>query len=710
MADTVQQSCRMIPQTEGRSLQAPLRPLSVLVFCLFLTQSSRGQSLLLGPPQAVVALVGDNVILPCHLEPAEDVTAETLEWTRSDLDPGLVYVWRNGQDLVKARNPFYKGRASLFIDELKRGNISLKLSNVQPSDQGTYACGMPLLHKQSSVKLVVVSGAVSSPVIRLAGTDRDKGGAVLQCESGGWYPEPEVSWLDAEGNLLSAGPTETVRGPDDLYTVSSRVTVEKRPSNRFTCRVQQKDTNQTRDTNPHVTNDFFEVQCSSSSTITGLAVSLAVCILLLLFSVWNWRQNKIKTKRSTTSEAISREEKNTTEIISEDERKPLKGKGENERKPFEKNIFPKLTQSQKEQQKKDGAEEPDLTQLEDINKEKGQDHVSSQSTSQDYSRTSPTSQDWDTGRITVEEINLKGTYVRLSNKSNQIWDRLSGVKRDNANLVWSTKTSWGTREHLLVYLYSKTGELEASKMFQLGTSQNQQENDTCVTSQDSDRGHIMVDEVDPEGKYVRLCNKSRTDQQMKDWELYLHVNNKKPIIYTFRNSLKLKAGETIKIWASGCGVNNDTATDLVWRNQNPWGTGEQLLVSLYRKNGELEARKISEGRIIVNEVDPEGKYVRLTNKSNKDKPLEGWELHLQINNRKPSMFRFFYSFILKAGETVTIWASGCLANDNPPTDLLWRNQNPWGTGEHLLVSLYSKNGEEMDTRTVDGKMNSDVLT
>ena len=55
-------------------------------------------------------------------------------------------------------------------------------------------------------------------------------------------------WLDGEGNLLSAGPTETVRGPDDLYTVSSRVTVEKRHNNNFTCRVQQNNINQTRET------------------------------------------------------------------------------------------------------------------------------------------------------------------------------------------------------------------------------------------------------------------------------------------------------------------------------------------------------------------------------------------------------------------------------------------------------------------------------
>ncbi len=82
---------------------------------------------------------------------------------------------------------------------------------------------------------------------------KDSNGVSLQCESKGWYPKPEVLWLDGEGNVLSAGPAETVKGPDDLFSVSSRVTVEKRHSNRLTCRVQQRNINQTRETHIHVT-------------------------------------------------------------------------------------------------------------------------------------------------------------------------------------------------------------------------------------------------------------------------------------------------------------------------------------------------------------------------------------------------------------------------------------------------------------------------
>ncbi|KAK2863345.1 hypothetical protein Q5P01_002878 [Channa striata] len=134
--------------------------------------------------------------------------------------------------------------------------------------------------------------------------DESSSGLVLQCESKGWYPEPEVLWLDGEGHVLSAGPTETVRGPDDLYTVSSRVTVDKRHGNTFTCRVQQTIINQTRETHIHVSNGFYKVQSSFSAPTLVLAVSLALCImliLLLVFFLWK-NKNMIMSKKNQRHE------------------------------------------------------------------------------------------------------------------------------------------------------------------------------------------------------------------------------------------------------------------------------------------------------------------------------------------------------------------------------------------------------------------------
>uniref|UniRef100_A0A667ZMR7 Ig-like domain-containing protein n=1 Tax=Myripristis murdjan TaxID=586833 RepID=A0A667ZMR7_9TELE len=189
---------------------------------------SPGQSQLIGPPQPIVAIVGDDIVLPCHLDPAVDAFDMIVEWTRPDLDHRLVLLWRHGWELEHKNHLSYEGRTSLFMEKLKNGDVSLKLSEVKLSDEGKYRCFIPSLDRESIVELVV-EALDSTPC----------GLLVLECESKGWYPEPELFWLDAEGKLLSAGAPETVRGPDGLYTVSSRVTVEKSHNNSFTCRVQQ---------------------------------------------------------------------------------------------------------------------------------------------------------------------------------------------------------------------------------------------------------------------------------------------------------------------------------------------------------------------------------------------------------------------------------------------------------------------------------------
>ncbi|XP_044198024.1 butyrophilin subfamily 3 member A2-like [Thunnus albacares] len=289
----------MMLHLKERLSKSGLTAFSVSVFhhavvLLLLTDCYEGLSQVIGPSQPVIATVGDDIILPCHLKPATDAVGMTLEWARPDLNPRFVHVLHEGQDLQINQHPSYEGRTSLSVEKLKHGDISLKLSKVKLSDNGKYRCYFPDLNKDSTVQLVV--GTASSPVISLAGIDTSSSRVVLQCESKGWYPQPELFWLDGEGNLLSAGPTETVRGPDDFYTVSSRVTVEKRHNNNFTCRVQQNNINQTRETHIIVPDDFFIAPRSSVACITISLFACFMCVLAVVFAVWKWRQNKTKSK------------------------------------------------------------------------------------------------------------------------------------------------------------------------------------------------------------------------------------------------------------------------------------------------------------------------------------------------------------------------------------------------------------------------------
>ncbi|XP_027891105.1 lamin-A-like isoform X2 [Xiphophorus couchianus] len=106
------------------------------------------------------------------------------------------------------------------------------------------------------------------------------------------------------------------------------------------------------------------------------------------------------------------------------------------------------------------------------------------------------------------------------------------------------------------------------------------------------------------------------------------------------------------------------------------------------------------GRVTVDEVDLDGKYVRLSNKADEDQNLGNWQLKRQIGSNSPIIFKFPAKFTLKAGQRVTIWASSSGGVHNPPSDLLWKTQSSWGTGDQFQTTLISANGEEMAMRKV----------
>ncbi|XP_017296120.1 lamin-A isoform X2 [Kryptolebias marmoratus] len=106
------------------------------------------------------------------------------------------------------------------------------------------------------------------------------------------------------------------------------------------------------------------------------------------------------------------------------------------------------------------------------------------------------------------------------------------------------------------------------------------------------------------------------------------------------------------------------------------------------------------GRVTVDEVELDGKYVRLSNKADEDQNLGNWQLKRQIGSGAPIIFKFPPKFILKAGQRVTIWASNGGGVHSPPSDLVWKTQASWGTGDQFQTSLISAGGEEMAMRKV----------
>ncbi|KFZ63393.1 Lamin-B1, partial [Podiceps cristatus] len=105
------------------------------------------------------------------------------------------------------------------------------------------------------------------------------------------------------------------------------------------------------------------------------------------------------------------------------------------------------------------------------------------------------------------------------------------------------------------------------------------------------------------------------------------------------------------------------------------------------------------GKVSIEEIDVDGKFIRLKNTSTQDQPMGGWEMIRKIGDTSAS-YKYTSRYILKAGQTVTIWAANAGVTASPPTDLIWKNQNSWGTGQDVKVVLKNSQGEVKYLRCV----------
>uniref|UniRef100_A0A8D0H6N3 Lamin-B2 n=1 Tax=Sphenodon punctatus TaxID=8508 RepID=A0A8D0H6N3_SPHPU len=106
------------------------------------------------------------------------------------------------------------------------------------------------------------------------------------------------------------------------------------------------------------------------------------------------------------------------------------------------------------------------------------------------------------------------------------------------------------------------------------------------------------------------------------------------------------------------------------------------------------------GSISIEEIDLEGKYVQLKNNSDKDQSLGNWRLKRQIGDGEEIAYKFTPKYVLRAGQTVTIWAADAGVAHSPPSVLVWKNQSSWGTGTNIRTYLVSSDGEEVAVRSV----------
>ncbi|KAI5104436.1 butyrophilin-like protein 3, partial [Silurus meridionalis] len=188
----------------------------------------------------LVAVAGEDLVLPCFIKPTTSAVNMTVEWLRLNEVASLVHHYKDHKDRYEDQVQSYRGRTSLFEKELQKGNVSLKLSALRVSDEGAYKCLIDATSWYDDITVHIIVEALGSPPVIMMESYDNSGGINLVCESRGWKPEPEVLWLDREGATLPAKETLIYRDSEG-FSVKRCITVhDYSVSNRFYCRLQQK--------------------------------------------------------------------------------------------------------------------------------------------------------------------------------------------------------------------------------------------------------------------------------------------------------------------------------------------------------------------------------------------------------------------------------------------------------------------------------------
>uniref|UniRef100_A0A8C9QKZ7 Butyrophilin-like protein 1 n=1 Tax=Spermophilus dauricus TaxID=99837 RepID=A0A8C9QKZ7_SPEDA len=256
-----------------------------------------------GPAEPIMALLGEDVTLPCQLYPEQSAARMHIWWYRAQISPAVLVV-QNGQEQSGEQMLEYRGRTKLVGDSISQGHVALLIQHVKASDNGLYRCrfqdGPQALHT-----CLLSSGLGSIPHVHMTGLK--EGGIQVLCSSGGWFPSPKVQWKDMAGAKLPSLSESQTQDWDGLFHVKSSLVVTDSSMSNVTCSIQNPLSGQEKVKEGRASSrtPFFPRMSPWKAALAG---TVPVLVLLLIgISYIGWKEHQAKDREIEEKEKESQE-------------------------------------------------------------------------------------------------------------------------------------------------------------------------------------------------------------------------------------------------------------------------------------------------------------------------------------------------------------------------------------------------------------------
>ncbi|XP_048414089.1 CD276 antigen-like [Stegostoma tigrinum] len=243
---------------------------------------SKGFKVLM-PKEQVIAILNQVVMLECNFTVTEEPPLKNIviNWQLANTNQ-VVHSYYYGRDQLKKQNPNYFGITSLFPEEFKRGNASLRLEGVKLKHSGKYQCYVSNASGSGEgIITVVLAAFYSEPRLIIK---QKSSSTSLMFESSG-YPKADISWYFGDNKDASVlSNTSYWQDADGLYTVQSTMEINKIENNStYTFVLRNAVVNQTiLRTFTLKAEEYGTSMSKSASTLLLITIAGSVLIIMAL--------------------------------------------------------------------------------------------------------------------------------------------------------------------------------------------------------------------------------------------------------------------------------------------------------------------------------------------------------------------------------------------------------------------------------------------
>ncbi|CAM4617001.1 butyrophilin subfamily 3 member A1-like [Lepidochelys kempii] len=265
-----------------------------------------GQFKIIPPQNPVIAIIGEAVVLPCQLTGQNNPKTITVQWILSRHSAKVDVSSYDGVTKEETQDERYRSRTQFFQTEFQAGNVSLNLKDVVVSDKGKYTCSVSLeaWYDEVVVELDVTARGGESSIFLEDYTDQGIG---LTCRSEGWFPEPQVLWLDSKGQKRTEKPTTiNTKTPTGIYNIESAINIEPGSDNEVSCKIINNILKTASESRVLISDVFFP---ATSPWMAAFLVILFLSIALIAAVGYKLKNNNDTTSHSVNQKKTMEEEK-----------------------------------------------------------------------------------------------------------------------------------------------------------------------------------------------------------------------------------------------------------------------------------------------------------------------------------------------------------------------------------------------------------------